>query len=80
MHGSFNKSGETVKSIYRNWGIGVFALPVLLVALLIGFTIAKPDMSNWISEAAQAEFVGTGSMPEAAPTQPAKEIRTVKAF
>jgi cell division protein FtsX len=80
MHGLFNKSGETVKSIYRNWGIGVFALPVLLVALLIGFTIAKPDMSNWISEAAQAEFVGAGSVPEAAPTQPAKEIRTVKAF
>jgi hypothetical protein len=37
-------------------------------------------VSNWISEAAQAEFVGAGSVPEAAPMQPVKEIRTVKAF
>jgi hypothetical protein len=80
MHGSFDKSGETIKSIYRNWGIGVFALPVLLVALLIGLAITKPDVSNWISEAAQAEFVRAGSVPKAAPTQPADEIRTVKAF
>ena len=32
----FDKSGETIKRIYQRWGIGVFALPVLLVIALIG--------------------------------------------
>ena len=35
------------------------ALPVLLVIALIGFAVSHPAASNWISEAVQAEFVGT---------------------
>lgn len=83
MHGSFDKSGEVLRNIHRDWGIGVFALPVLLVAVLIGLAIARPDVSNWISEAAQAEFASSGQLPEVTPTQvarPSMELRTVRAY
>jgi hypothetical protein len=81
MHGSLEKPGETIKGIYRSWGIGLFALPVLLVAFLIGLAITKPDVSNWISETAQVEFAGPKLMPEVTPTQlaqPAMAIRAAK--
>ena len=82
MHGSFNKFSETGKRIYRRWGIGFFALPVLVVIALIGLAITQPAASNWISEAVQAEFAGTNFAPDLAPTQlapPARETRTVRA-
>ena len=38
MHGKFDKSGETSDdNIYRRWGVGVFVLPVLLVAFSSGW-------------------------------------------
>ena len=82
MHGSLERSGETVKAIYRNWGVGMFALPVFIVALLVGLAIIRPEISKWISEAAQAEFVGPDQSPEAVPAQiarPSMQIRTVRA-
>jgi hypothetical protein len=80
MHGSFDKSGETVKSIYRRWGIGIFALPVLIVIALVGLAATHKTASDRMSEAARAEFIRTGS-PQIAPTQLERpnEIRTVKA-
>lgn len=83
MHGSFGKSGEVIRNIHRDWGIGVFALPVLLVVVLVGLAIARPDVSNWISEATQAEFASSGQLPEVTPTQvarPSMEPRTVRAY
>ena len=84
MHGRFDRSDETSdNSIYRRWGIGVFLLPVLLVAFLIGLTVVKPDVTAWISEAVQAELVSkgqaTGGIPEQA-APPARDVRTVKAY
>jgi hypothetical protein len=83
MLGSFDRSRETNdNNIYRSWGIGIFVLPVILVAVLIEVAIIQPNMPNWISEAVQAEFAAANLGPEAAPAQlaqPAKEIRTVKA-
>jgi hypothetical protein len=81
MHGSFEKR-ETGNSIYRNWGAGFLALPVLIVVALVGLAMTQPVTSNWISEAVQAEFVGTDLAPDVAPTRlarPAMEIRTVRA-
>jgi hypothetical protein len=78
----FDKSGETIKRIYQRWGIGVFALPVLLVIALIGLAMTPGAASNWLSQATEAEFAGASYRPEAAPAQPAKpaiEIRTVHA-
>jgi len=84
MHGRFDRSDETSdKSIYRRWGIGIFLLPVLLVAFLIGLAITQPNVSAWISEAEQAELVRSGQATGAIPEQaapPAREVRTVKAY
>ena len=84
MHGRFDRSDETGgKSIYRRWGIGVFLLPILLVAFLIGLAITRPNVSAWISEAEQAELVNsvqaTGGVPDQA-APPARGVRTVKAY
>jgi hypothetical protein len=82
MHGSFDKSGKADNNFQPNWSIGFFALPALVVIALIGLAVIHPGASNWISDAVQAEFVGTNLAPEAAPiqfAQPAKDMRTVKA-
>ncbi len=84
VHGRFDKSDETTgNSIYRSWGIGIFVLPVLLVAFLVGLAIAKPNVSGWISEAEQDELVSSGQATGGIPAQgaqPAGEVRTVKAY
>ena len=62
--------------------IGFLALPVLIVMALIGLVTTRPEGSNWISQAAQAELVGADLVPDVAPMQlakPAMDIRTVKA-
>jgi len=81
MHGSLNRSNENRNRTDQNWSIEFFVLPVLAVIALVALAIIKPAASIWISDAAQAEFVGPNP-PEAAPTklaQPAMQIRTVKA-
>jgi hypothetical protein len=83
MQGLLDKSGEAVSRIYRRWGTGVFALPVLVVIALVGLAaMPRPVPSNWISDAVKAEFTGASFGPETAAAQPSKaatEIRTVKA-
>jgi hypothetical protein len=83
MHGPLDKSGKNENTIYQRWGIGFLALPVLLVITLFALAMVQPPTSNWISEAAQAEFTGISVMPEVAPTQlarPDMELRTVRAY
>ena len=81
MHGSFDRSREAKETIYRRWGMGFLALPVLLAIVLIALAYTQPTTSNWISEVVQAEFANAYLAPEVAPTQIAqpKEIRTVGA-
>ena len=84
MHGRFDGSDETTdKSIIRSWGIGIVVLPVLLVAFLVGLAITRPNVSRWISEAEQAAFVTSGQAIGSIPAggdQPARQVRTVKAY
>ena len=82
MQGLFDKPGETIKRIYQRWGIGVFALPVLLAIALVGLAMTPRAVPNWITQATEAEFAGANYRLEVAPAQPASpaiEIRTVKA-
>jgi hypothetical protein len=83
MHGSFDQSPQDDKSIYRSWSIRLIALPVLAIVALIAFAVSHPETANWISEAAQAEFVGSDLVPVLAPptqiARPANQIRTVLA-
>ena len=81
MHGSFDRSQENRENrnrTDRDWNVTLFALPVLVVVALVALAIIQPAAPSWISEAAQAEFVGMNS-PEIVPAQPAMQIRTVKA-
>jgi hypothetical protein len=81
VHAKFERAGEMIKRIYENWGIGIFALPALILIALVGLAVTHLDASDWMSEAAQAEFAGAHSRPEAAPkqlAQPAGEVRPVR--
>jgi hypothetical protein len=81
MHGSHDRSDEKRDGTDRSWSIGFFVLPVLVVIALTTLAIVKPAGFTWISDAAQAEFVGMNS-PAIVPTEtarPAMQIRTVKA-
>jgi len=82
MHGTFDRSGKTGKTGYRDAGIRLVAIPALLAIALVVLAIKQPDVSRWMAEAAQAEFASTAPAQEVAPNRvvpPAGEIRTVKA-
>jgi hypothetical protein len=84
MHGSLDNQPRDGRRAYRNWNMKLIALPILGVVALIAFAISHPGASKWISDAAQAEFVGTDFVPDLAPptqlAQPGNQIRTVKAY
>jgi hypothetical protein len=84
MHGSLDKQPSEGQSAYRNWDMKLIALPILGVVALIALAVSHPGASKWISDAAQAEFVGTDFVPDLAPptqlAQPGNQIRAVKAY
>jgi hypothetical protein len=84
MHGSLDRPPRDDQGSDRGWDIKLVALPILVVIALIGLAVSQPSASKWISDAAQAEFVGTDFVPNLAPptrlAQPTNEIRTVKAY
>ena len=78
MHGSFDRFQENRHRTDRDWNVALFALPILVVIALVALAVVQPAAPSWISEAAQAEFVGMTS-PAVVPAQPAMQTRTVKA-
>ena len=68
MHGTFDRSGKSHSRTDRNFRLGIFLLPALLMVASIALAVTQPAASLWISQAAQAEFVGV-SVPDRAPTQ-----------
>jgi len=83
MHGSFDKQPQDDQSVYRSFSIKLVALPVLIIVALIGMAVSHPAAIKWISDAAQAEFVGTGLVPDLTPptqlARPTNQIQTVHA-
>ena len=89
MHSSADKEPHDRQNTDQGWGIKLVALPVLVMVALIGMVLSHPSAIKWVSDAAQAEFVGTAFVgtdlvPDLAPATrtapPAKEVRTVKAY
>ena len=84
MHGSFDKRRQDQQHNYQSFSIKLIALPVLVIVALIGMLVSRPAAVKWISDAAQAEFVGPAPVPDVArPTQmaqPRNETRAWKAF
>jgi hypothetical protein len=70
MHAPFDRSNKS-SSTTPNLGRGFLIVPALIAIVLITLAIIEPRMSRWISEAAQAEFIGSGNMDDA-PTQVAR--------
>jgi hypothetical protein len=84
MQGPVEKQPRDSRSVYRNWDIKLFALPVLLAAALIGFVVSHPGVLKWVADAAESEFAGTDFVPDLTPptrlAEPKSEIRTVNAY
>jgi hypothetical protein len=88
MHGSSDKRQQDQQSNYRSFSIKLVALPVLVIIALIGTVVSHPAAVKWISDAAQAEFVGydfaTDQVPDTPqPVQlarPNNEVRTVNVY
>jgi hypothetical protein len=84
MRGSFDKQPHDDRNADQGWSIKLVALPLLAVVALIGMVLSHPAAIKWISDAAQAEFVGTDMVPDLAPpmrtAQPTNEARSVKAY
>ncbi|MGN8543690.1 hypothetical protein ACQPTN_00675 [Bradyrhizobium sp. 13971] len=89
MQSSFDKRGQDPQHNYQSFSIKLVALPLLVVVALIGMLVSHPAVVRWISDAAQAEFVGTDAVytdpipniAQVAPTvRPGSKIRTVKVY
>ena len=84
MRGSFDKQPHDDRNADQGWSIKLVALPLLAVVALIGMVLSHPAAIKWISDAAQAEFVGTDMVPDLAPpmrtAQPTNEVQSVKAY
>src|ERR1700692_202164 len=79
MHGTFERSRDTGdKNVYPGWGIGFLAIAASVAVTLAAMAIAQPAGSNWIAEAAQAEFTSDVTVPEAAPLQLARPARQIR--
>jgi uncharacterized membrane protein len=82
MHGTFDRSDNTGKTVNPNSGLRLVVIPALLGVALVTLAIMQPNASRWISEAAQAEFAATYPVPEDVPTrlaQPADNLRSARA-
>jgi hypothetical protein len=81
MQRSPNDLKRSDRGVLRSWNAGIVAIPAVLVLVLVNILIRYPVASEWISQAAQAEFVGSPP-PVALPTQtaePDRQVRTVRA-
>jgi len=73
MHGRFEEREDFRKgtNLRQDIGLGFLVLPVVIAIALFALLVIQPAGSNWIAEAAQAEFVGD-TIP-LSPTQLAQE-------
>jgi hypothetical protein len=80
MHGTFERRGNGIRRADPNWSrnIAVLALPTLMAIAMIGLALTQPAASRWIAEAAQAEFTGPVSVPDAVPTELAQQAGAIR--
>jgi hypothetical protein len=77
MHKAFDRQEHLTQ---WKWTAGITAGVVMFA--LVALTWNSSTVTNWISDAAQAEFAGS-MMPEQGPLQtaePAREFHTIKEF
>ena len=71
MHAPFDRSNKS-DTANPGRGNGFLIIPALIVIVLVTLTITRPnDVSRWINESVEAEFIGGGTADDA-PTQVAR--------
>jgi hypothetical protein len=76
MHQSLEDLSPEDRRTYRIWTRGIFAFYGALLAGLVVIAMSTTPAAQWVSDAANAEFVGTDLTPPMAPlpTQQAARI------
>ncbi len=80
MQGSLNDLSRSDRRFLWNWTAGILAIHGVILLVLAGILILNPVASEWISQAVQAEFVGSPP-PVVVPTQlaqPGGQVRVVR--
>jgi len=83
MDDSLNELEQIYRRNYRRLTIGTFVVYAIAVGTAVAALINSPTAVSWISDAMQAEFVGSilPSEPRSADfPQPDKVFQTVKAY
>jgi hypothetical protein len=76
-----DKSNPTSRRGSSDQIMSLLAVNGIIVAALVVFALSSPSASEWISAAAQAEFVGD-AVPATSPTQialPAHAVQSARA-
>jgi hypothetical protein len=82
MRKAFDRPNRQENLTRWKWTAGFTAACGVVIVALVALTWNSPAVMSWISEAAQAEFVGTMATEQAPvqTAQPAREFHTIKEF
>jgi hypothetical protein len=81
MQRSLNDLSRSDRRFLWSWKAGILAVHGVILLVLVSVLMRYPVASEWISQAVQAEFVGSPP-PVIMPTQiaqPGGQVRTVRA-
>jgi hypothetical protein len=81
MRKAFDRLDRQENLSQWKWTAGIVAAFGVVMFAMVALTWNSPTATNWVSDAVQAEFVGTMA-PDPAPVQtaqPAKQFQTVRA-
>jgi len=80
MQRSPNDLNRSDRRFLRSWSAAILAAHGVLLLVLVSLVMRHPGASEWISQAVQAEFVGSPA-PVVVPTQlaqPGGQVRVVR--
>jgi hypothetical protein len=83
MPRAFDRLDQQENRTQLKWTAGIAAALGAIMFGLVALISNSPTASNWVSDAVQAEFVGSNLPEQQAPVQiarPAGDIRTVRAY
>ena len=83
MPRAFDRLDQQENRAQWKWTAGIATALGVIMFALVALMSNSPTASNWVSDAVQAEFVGSNMTPQQAPVQtaqPANPIRTVRAY
>ena len=79
MQKAFDRLDRQEHLTHWKWTAGIAAAFGVVMFAMVALTWNSPTMTNWVSDAAQAEFAGS-MMPEQGPLQTAEPARKFHAL